>query len=51
MSEKEKIYDEICRLLTDYEQANSKNKVLRADFYNLLVKIQNNWESVLTAQE
>ena len=44
--EKRKIYDEICVLLTTYE-ANTES-VSKEDFYSLLVKIQNNWEGVIT---
>lgn len=44
--EKRKIYDEICVLLTTYE-ANAES-VSKEDFYSLLVKIQNNWEGVIT---
>ena len=45
---KESIYDEMCRLLTDYEDMNGVTEV---DLYNMLVKIQNNWEAVITVQE
>ena len=45
---KEGIYDEMCRLLTDYEDMNG---VTETDLYEMLVKIQNNWESVITVQE
>jgi DNA-binding protein Fis len=45
---KESIYDEMCRLLTDYEDMNG---VTENDLYEMLVKIQNNWETVITAQE
>lgn len=42
--EKQKIYDELCRVLTDYE-----NDIVGAeDLYNMLVHIQNNWEAVIT---
>lgn len=47
--EREKIYDEICRTLTDYE--NEPDMVNEQALYTLLVKIQNNWESVITAKE
>jgi hypothetical protein len=46
---KESIYDEMCRLLTDYE--NGSDMVTEYDFYEMLVKIQNNWEAVITVQE
>lgn len=45
---KESIYDEMCRLLTDYEDMNGVTEI---DLYKMLVKIQNNWETVITAQE
>lgn len=46
--EKIKIYDEICDLLTNYE--TSAESVSKEDFYSLLVKIQNNWEEVITCE-
>ena len=50
---KRSIYDEMCRLLTEYE--NRKIDITdidwEAEFYGMLVKIQNNWEAVITAQE
>ena len=49
MSEKQKIYDEICRTLTEYEEGN--DMVTELTFYDLLCKIQNNWETVITVQE
>lgn len=46
MSEKDKLYDELCSVLTDYE-----NEELHIDYlYEMLVKIQNNWD-VITANE
>lgn len=45
---KENIYDEMCRLLTDYENMNG---VTDSELYAMLVKIQNNWEAVITVQE
>ena len=45
---KESIYDEMCRLLTDYEDMNGVTEI---DLYEMLVKIQNNWEAVITVQE
>ena len=50
---KQSIYDEMCRLLTEYE--NRKIEIVDVDWeselYEMLVKIQNNWEAVITAQE
>ena len=47
MSERDKIYDEICRVLTEWETQEAVDD----DLYNMLVKIQNNWETVITKQE
>lgn len=43
---KESIYDEICRVLTDWETQGAVDD----DLYWMLVKIQNNWETVITVQ-
>lgn len=45
---KESIYDEICRLLTDYE--NKSDMVTEYELYDMLVKIQRHWEDVITVQ-
>jgi hypothetical protein len=44
---KKTIYDELCRVLTDYEHKRADSK----DLYEMLVKIQNHWEDVITEQE
>ena len=44
---KEALYDEMCRVLTDWETQEAVDD----DLYNMLVKIQNNWETVITRQE
>ena len=44
---KESIYDEMCRLLTDYEDMNGITEI---DLYDMLVKIQRRWEDVITVQ-
>ena len=49
MNERDKIYDEICKTLTEYEEGN--DMITELTFYDLLCKIQNNWESVITKQE
>lgn len=49
MSEKQKIYDELCRTLTEYENGN--DMITEYELYDMLVKIQNNWETVITVQE
>lgn len=46
---KQFIYDEICTMLTEYEDGN--DMITELTFYEMLVKIQNNWEAVITAQE
>lgn len=52
MNEKLKIYDELSRVLTDYETgAYGDHKVNENDLYLMLVKIQSNWESIITAEE
>ena len=48
MSEREKIYDELSALLTNYEE---RNDIYPDDLYDMLVKIQNNWETIITVQE
>ena len=47
MEERKQIYDKICRLLTDYEE---RNDVYPDDLYDMLVEIQNKWETVITMQ-
>lgn len=42
--QKNAIYDEMCGLLTDYE--TGEKDVNSADLYEMLVKIQNNWEEL-----
>lgn len=46
---KQSIYDDICAMLTVYEEDN--DMVSEADWYDLCVKIQKNWETVITKQE
>jgi hypothetical protein len=46
---KQEIYDEMCRLLTEYEDGS--DMVTENELYYMLVKIQNNWEAVITVQE
>ena len=45
---RQSIYDEMCRLLTEYEEGS--DMVNQGELYDMLVKIQNNWETVITAQ-
>jgi hypothetical protein len=44
------IYDELCRVLTDYEGNGSEDGASADDLYAMLVKIQNGW-GVITAQD
>lgn len=46
---KEQIYDEMCRVLTEYE--NDNDMITENELYDMLVTIQNNWETVITKQE
>ena len=48
MNEKQKIYDEMCSVLTIYEERDEDMSDL---LYEMLVKIQNNWETVITKQD
>lgn len=48
---REEIYDEMCRVLTNYENAEDGDKFTEYELYEMLVKIQNNWEAVITVQE
>lgn len=43
---KEALYDELSAVLTDYENDTASEK----DLYDMLVKIQNHWEDVITAE-
>ena len=44
--EKAKIYDELCAVLTMYENDEATDE----DLYDMLIKIQDNWEDVITAE-
>lgn len=46
MNKKNEIYDEMCRVLTDYETGDADE----TNLYEMLVKIQNRWEDVITAE-
>ena len=39
----------MCRVLTEYE--NDNDMITENELYDMLVTIQNNWESVITKQE
>lgn len=53
MNKKNELYDELSRLLTEYEESDIDN--LDAfdwleEMYDMLVKIQNNWDDVICAE-
>ena len=39
----------MCRVLAEYE--NDNDMITENELYDMLVTIQNNWESVITKQE
>lgn len=47
MSESRILYDELCRVLTDYEGNGSEEGASAGDLYDMLVKIQNCWEYIV----
>lgn len=47
MTTKREIYDDLSRVLTDYEEGNADT----TDLYDMLVTIQNRWEDTITVQE
>ena len=53
MDKKKEIYDEMCRLLTEYEETHDVNSMQinwETELYDMLIKIQNNWETVIMAE-
>lgn len=49
--EREDIYNEIVRTLTNYEiPEDEEHRTTEKDLYFLLVKIQNRWEDTITAE-
>lgn len=55
MDRKKQIYDELCRVLTDFENPSDVEDYnyidWEAELYEMLVKIQNSWEDIITAEE
>lgn len=50
--QKDAIYDEMCHLLTDYEnEEEAALPVDEEDLYYMLVKIQNNWGELTSEDE
>ena len=48
--QKNELYDELSRVLTDYE--TGENGVIdESDLYEMLVKVQNNWEELTGEDE
>lgn len=44
------LYDELCEILTEYEHPEEYDHRTGADdLYNMLVKIQDNWDSITTS--
>lgn len=53
MNERQRIYDRLCAVLTDYEQTerDTLDYIEAAEtLYEMLVEIQNNWETLITAE-
>ena len=50
MSDKKVIYDELSKILTDYEGHGSEEGATAEDLYFMLVKIQRNWD-IITSQD
>lgn len=49
--EKMAIYDEMCHMLTDYENLGIYDESAyeyMLNFYSMLVKIQNNWDELIS---
>jgi hypothetical protein len=50
--EKDELYDEICRNLTDYENSDDEHDMeYLQEFYLLLVQIQNQWDELTSGEE
>ena len=51
---KNEIYDEMCHIITDYElfgEEGHETAVDAYELYNMLVKIQNNWEELTSGED
>lgn len=54
MNERQKIYDKLSAVLTDYEEKehDTLDYIEAAEtLYDMLVEIQNEWETIITAEE
>ena len=47
MNQKQRIYDELSRVLTDFENGEA-NEI---DLYNMLTIIQIRWEDIITSED
>lgn len=47
MNQKQRIYDNLSRVLTDFENGEASE----IDLYNMLLMIQIRWEDTITAEE
>lgn len=46
------LYDELCEILTEYENPEHyNNRTGEAELYEILVKIQNNWENIISSTD
>ena len=48
MTENVILYDELCRVLTDYEGNGSEDSAEHSNLYNMLVKLQHQWKECLS---
>ncbi len=48
--QKKALYDELSRVLTDYETGEN-GEICESDLYEMLVKIQNNWDELTGEDE
>lgn len=55
MDKKKQIYDELCKVLTDFENPSDVEDYnyidWKTELYEMLVKIQNSWENIITVEE
>lgn len=50
--QKNELYDEMCRLLTNFENGDDSNcDMVADDLYRFVVKLQNHWEELTGEDE
>ncbi len=50
--QKDAIYDEMCRVLTNFENGDDSNcDTVADDLYCFVVKLQNNWDELTSEDE